>query len=208
VILPIIRNDEESGPVLEYCHQLRGALAEQKYEDEPVRAHVDERDVPRADKKWQHVKRGVPFVIEIGPRDIAGDSLMPKRRDQSAGEKKPAIARSAFVDAMENELTAMQQNLFDRALTYRQAHTRAITSLGEFEEFFTPANVDKPEIHGGFAICHVAESPETDEILARHKVTIRCIPVEDEAGFEEQVPGKCVFTGRPTTVRAVLAKAY
>ncbi len=32
VILPIYRNDEESGPVLEYCRKLRAELAAQRYD--------------------------------------------------------------------------------------------------------------------------------------------------------------------------------
>ncbi|REK09476.1 MAG: proline--tRNA ligase [Planctomycetota bacterium] len=208
VILPIYRNDAESGPVLEYCHRLRSELAEQVYEDGPVRALVDERDLPRADKKWQHVKRGVPVVVEVGPRDIEGDTLMPKRRDAPPGEKKPPVPRGEFVDLIESELTAMQENLFHRALEYREQNTRTITSLADFEEFFTPDNVEKPEIHGGFAVCHICEGSETAEILAKHKVTVRCIPLADQDGFGEPVSGKCIFTGQPTTMRAVLAKAY
>lgn len=208
VVLPIYRNDEESGPVLEYCRKLQRELAAQTYDGGVVRAMLDERDVPRADKKWMHVKRGVPILVEVGPRDIAGDTLMPKRRDEQGGEKKPAIGRSAFVANIGAELIAMQQAMFDRAKAFRAAHTRTIENLREFEEFFTPESADKPEIHGGFAICHIAEGPQTAEILARHKVSIRCVPVADEPGFEEKVPGKCVFTGQPTNVRAILAKAY
>ncbi len=208
VILPITRNDEERGPVLEYCQKLKSELAAQKYDGAPVRVIVDERDTPRADKKWQQVKRGVPILIEIGPRDIAGDTLMPKRRDEATGEKKPAVPRGQFVATVAGELAAMQQNLFDRALAHRAAHTRTITSLADFEAFFTPASGEKPEIHGGFAICHFVESKETAEILGKLKVTIRCIPQADEPGFEEAVPGKCVFTGQETTQRAVFAKAY
>jgi prolyl-tRNA synthetase len=193
---------------LEYCRKLRSELAAQTYDGAPVRVLFDERDLARADKKWQHVKRGVPILVEVGPRDIAGDTLMPKRRDETSGEKKPALPRGQFVAGVAGELEAMQQSLFDRALAHRKAHTRTITKLDEFEQLFTPQNADKPEIHGGFAICHVVEGPETAEILARHKVKIRCIPLADEEGFEEQVPGKCIFTGQPTTVRAVLAKAY
>jgi prolyl-tRNA synthetase len=208
VLLPIYRADEERTAVLEYCRKLRDEIATQKYDDEPVRAFVDDRDVPRADKKWQHVKRGVPLIIEIGPRDLAGDTLMPRRRDEPAGEKKPAISRGEFVAKVGSQLAAMQKNLFDRSLAERQANTRAITKLAEFEQFFTPKNEDKPEIHGGFAICHFVEGPETVAILARHKVTIRCVPVPDEPGFEQEAPGTCIFTGQPTTKRAIFAKAY
>ncbi len=41
------------------------------------------------------------------------------------------------------------------------------------------------------------------ELLKELKVTIRCVPL---AGPEE--PGKCIFTGKPSTKRAVFAKAY
>lgn len=208
VILPIHRNDEEAGPVLEYCRKLQRELAAQTYDDERVRAMVDDRDVPRADKKWQHVKRGVPILIEIGPRDIAGDTLMPKRRDESAGEKKPAVPRGQFVANVADELASMQANLFQRALALRAENTRTITRLDDFEDYFTATNAEKPEIHGGFAVCHFVESPQTQAILGKHKVTIRCVPVDDEPGFETQVPGTCIFTGQPTTARAVFAKAY
>lgn len=208
VILPICRNDEERTPVIEYCHKLRSELAAQKYDDAPVRAFVDDRDIPRADKKWQQVKRGVPFIIEIGPRDIAGDTLMPKRRDLSAADKKPAIARGQFVSSVPAELAAMQQNLLDRAAAHRQANTRTISTLDEFEAFFTPENAEKPEMHGGFAICHFVEGPQTSTVLAKHKVTIRCIPQSDERGFERETSGKCIFTGQPTNQQGVFAKAY
>ncbi|HEY4309103.1 MAG TPA: proline--tRNA ligase, partial [Pirellulales bacterium] len=157
---------------------------------------------------WQHVKRGVPVIVEIGPRDLTGDSLMPKRRDEPAGEKKPAVPRSQFVAEIGATLTAMQKNLFERALAERTANTRTLTKLDEFEAFFTPASAEKPEIHGGFAVCHFVEGPKTTEILAKHKVTIRCVPIAEEPGFESEVPGKCIFTGEPTTKRAIFAKAY
>jgi len=208
VILPIYKNDDERASVLPYCQKLRGELIAQRYDDEPVRALVDDRDVARADKKWSHVKRGVPILVEIGPRDLTGDTLMPKRRDEAPGEKKPAIPRSQFVAEIGATLTAMQKNLFARALAERQANTRTFTKLDEFEAFFTPQNADKPEIHGGFAVSHFVEGPQTTEILGKHKLTIRCIPIADEPGFEEEVPGKCIFTGESTTKRAVFAKAY
>jgi prolyl-tRNA synthetase len=134
--------------------------------------------------------------------------LMPKRRHAAAGEKKPAIARSEFVSGIATELNAMQNELFQRAMAWRAENTCAIDSLDEFEAFFTPQSADKPEIHGGFAICHFVESPQTSAVLAKHKVSIRCVPLSDESGFEEPLPGKCIFTGQPTSQRAIFAKAY
>jgi prolyl-tRNA synthetase len=85
----------------------------------------------------------------------------------------------------------------------RSDNTRTIDKLDDFKAYFTPKNADEPEIHGGFAMCHFTEGPEVDAILKDLKVTIRCIPLEanDEAGT-------CIFTGKPSTRRAVFAKAY
>lgn len=208
VLLPIFRTDEERGPVMEYCNRLKAELLGQQYDGAPVRAFVDDRDIPRADKKWQQVKRGVPVIVEIGPRDIQGDTLMPKRRDESSAEKKPAVARGEFVSRIGAELAAMQQAMFDRAKAIRAANTRTITDLKDFEAWFTPANAENPEIHGGFAVCHFTEGPETDAILGKLKVTIRCVPISTEPGFETETAGKCLFTGKPTSTRGILAKAY
>ena len=100
-------------------------------------------------------------------------------------------------------LAEMQLGLFEKALALRQENTREIDSFDEFKAFFTPKNQKKPEIHGGFAISHFVDCPETDEVLKPLKVTPRCIPLD-----EEKIPGKCIFTGRPTVERAVFGKAY
>jgi prolyl-tRNA synthetase len=78
-----------------------------------------------------------------------------------------------------------------------------IDSLAEFEKFFTPKNADNPEIHGGLAYCHFVDSPTMDEKLKELKATVRCIPIEGE-----DEPGKCIFTGQPSTKRGVFAKSY
>jgi len=101
----------------------------------------------------------------------------------------------------------MQATLFQRALDYRTANTRKIDKLDEFKAWFTPKNADQPEIHGGFALCHVVETPEVDKLLADMKVTIRCLPVKGAVADCDE-PGKCIFTGQPSPRRAVLAKAY
>ena len=88
----------------------------------------------------------------------------------------------------------------------RDEHTVKIDSKEDFEKFFTPQNQDKPEIHGGFALCHWAGSMEDEEQIQRdHKVTIRCIPFGDDEYAEE---GTCFYTGKPSSRRVVFAKSY
>jgi prolyl-tRNA synthetase len=204
VILPIFRNDEERAGVMEYCQRVQKELTAATYDGQPVRAMIDARDLRGGDKMWQHVKKGVPLRLEIGPRDVAGDAVFVGRRDTSTKQPTP---RAEFVGTIAERLTVIQQNLFARALAFREQNTRAIDDREEFIRFFTPQSEDKPEIHGGFALSHYAESPEVAELLAKLKVTIRCLPQAGQPGRDD-TPGRCIFTGQASQGRAVFAKAY
>jgi prolyl-tRNA synthetase len=201
VIMPIFRNDEEKSEVLPYCAKLEQNLRAQSFAGEQVRVKIDNRDIRGGEKKWQWVKRGVPIRVEVGPRDVAGEGSFVARRDV-AGKGAP-MPRGELVSNVAATLNEMQHGLLQRAIRYRNDASVRIDSLQEFEKFFTPKNQEDPEIHGGFAHCHFADSPEMDEKLKALKVTIRCLPL---AGDDE--PGKCIFTGRPSARRGVFAKAY
>jgi prolyl-tRNA synthetase len=201
VILPIYRSDEERALVLGYCQRLREQLEAQSFADAPIRVRLDDRDLRGGDKKWQWIKRGVPLVVEIGPRDVEKNGVFVARRD--VGGKGQPAGRDEFVSGVSHTLGEMQQALFNRTLQLREDHTRLIDDLAEFEAYFTPKNSEQPEIHGGLAYCHFVDGPEMDEKLKELKVTVRCVPLD---GDEE--PGKCIFTGKPSPRRGVFAKAY
>ena len=146
------------------------------------------------------MKRGVPLRVEVGPKDIAKEAVFVGRRDTG---KKEGVDRKQFVAQLPACLDEIQQGLYDAALQLREEHTCNIDSLDDFQAFFTPANAEKPEIHGGFAMCHWVEDPAVDQILEKLKVTLRCIPLD-----AEPESGTCIFTGKPSRQRAVFAKAY
>jgi prolyl-tRNA synthetase len=200
VILPIFKNEEEQAAVMEVCQSLQQEISELRYHDQPIRAFIDQRDLRGGEKKWYHVKRGVPVRVEIGPRDVESGKVFVGRRDQP---KSNGCVRSDFIANLPNLLTEMQDGMFQAALKLREENTCNIESFEEFTKFFTPKNGKRPEIHGGFARCHFVDCPETDELLKPLKVTPRCIPLD-----LEKVPGKCIFTGRPTVERAIFAKSY
>src|ERR1700681_4729368 len=74
VILPIFRTDEEQTSVLDYCRRVKDELSAKTYDGERVRVILDTRDLRGGEKTWQHIKKGVPLRLEIGPRDVAGGS--------------------------------------------------------------------------------------------------------------------------------------
>ena len=202
VILPIYRNDDEKSKVLAYCNELKKKLEAQTYDEGRIGVILDDRDLRGGEKNWQHIKKGVPLRIEIGPRDIANKAVFVARRDQPP-RNKATYNVDEFVARVPEILAEMQTGLLNKALDFRKENTRNIDSLDDFLAFFTPQNANKPEIHGGFAMCHWADDPSINEKLAALKVTIRCIPLEGE-----KEPGKCIFTGKPSAQRVVFGKAY
>ncbi len=202
VILPIYRNDAERTTVLEHCQRLQTSISALSFSGIPIQSQVDDRDLRGGEKKWYHVKRGVPVRVEIGPRDVAAGSVFAARRDTGQAVN---ISCAEFLAVLPQWLDSMQQGLFDRALAFRRQHTRDFHDLAEFKDFFTPRRqeTEEPEIHGGFAIAHFADIPEVAELLKELKVTVRCLPLD-----AERTEGRCLFTGKQTDTRAVFAKAY
>lgn len=200
VIIPIYRNDDEKKVVLEFCNSLKQELGDLMYARVPFEVTIDDRDLRGGEKIWQHIKKGVPLRLEVGPRDVAAGTVFVGRRDLK--EKKP-VPRAELVQTAIAMLDEMQANLFQRALAHREANTQKIDSLGDFIDYFTPKNENKPEIHGGFAMAHWSEGPDVLQKLKELKVTTRCIPLDGE-----KEPGKCIISGRPSKQRVVYAKAY
>jgi prolyl-tRNA synthetase len=207
VIMPIFRTDEERATVLDFCSRLERELKSQVYDGEPVRVLLDARDMRGGEKSWLHVKRGVPVRLEIGPRDVASGAVFMARRDRAANEKS-GVPRDEFVANIGKLLAEIQDTLLARARALRDENTRTIDNREEFIRYFTPKNEEKPEIHGGFALCHYAEDPAVAQLLGDLKVSIRCLPLAGQIAGGERAPGKCIFTGKPSPGRAVLAKAY
>jgi prolyl-tRNA synthetase len=202
VILPITPKEETRGQVLEACDKVVSELRLKRYADLGLEVEIDRRQSGGGVRNWEWIKKGVPIRLELGPRDLEKDSVTVSRRDQPVKEKQ-FMATSEFVARAPEILASIQQNLYQRALKFRDANTRTIESKEEFYDFFTPKDSAKPEIHGGFALAPWNGSREIEEkIKSDLKVTIRCIPLTDPE------PGQCIFTGQPSERRVIWAKAY
>jgi prolyl-tRNA synthetase len=126
---------------------------------------------------------------------------MVARRDTA---EKTVVPRAELVSGIAARLQAIQDNLLARARAFQATHTRTIDSFDELKAWFSPANAERPEIHGGFALCHWNGTAEVEKRLKEElKVTIRCIPLDAPAES-----GKCIVTGEPSPRRVVMAKAY
>jgi prolyl-tRNA synthetase len=202
VLLPIIRKPDEKQKVMEYVSTLADQLREQYYHHRRLVVEIDSRDIGGS-RGWDWIKKGIPLRVEVGPRDIANNSVFVGRRDKGHLEKV-SIKRDQFVAQITDILDDIQKNLYERALAFRRDHTDTIDDAKAFYDYFTPRNADKPEIHGGFALSSWcgSEACET-KIKDDLAVTIRCIPL-DNVGDK----GPCICCGKPGEQRVVFAKAY
>lgn len=198
VILPIYRDDAQRSEVMPYVESLRAELSQQQYGNAPIRVEIDDRDIRGGEKKWHHVKRGVPIRLEVGPKDMEKNSVFLGRRDQP---KSMGMDRGELVNSIGDILGQMQQSLYDNALKLREDNSKEITSEADFREFF--ASKKENEIHGGFAHCHFADENVLDPLLKELKVTIRCIPRDHNSES-----GTCFYSGKPAEKKAIFAKAY
>jgi prolyl-tRNA synthetase len=197
VIQPIYKDDSRA-EVMEYVQSLRDELAAQTYANAPVRVTIDDRDIRGGEKKWYHVKRGVPIRLEVGPKDMAAGTVFCGIRNQP---KSVGIDRTELVATIGEKLATLQQELFDAALKMREDNTVELKSEAEFRDFF--ADKGDTAITGGFAWCHYSDEDSLQPLLKELKVTIRCVPRTDNA-----TEGTCFLTGKPAAQRAIFAKAY
>lgn len=202
VLMPIIRKPEDRESVMGYTNSLAQSLKEKYYHHHKLVVEIDDRNIGGA-RGWDWIKKGIPLRVEIGPRDIAEDSVFVGRRDKSHKEKV-SLKKDQFVAEINSILDEIQGNLFARAATYAKDHTRVIEDAKEFIDFFTPQDSQKPEIHGGFARAPWCGEQACElKIKENQSVTIRCLPFE-----QDKVKGSCIGCGKTGTTWAIFAKSY
>jgi len=190
VLVPIYRKDDERGRVLETAHKIAADLG----------AKIDDREGQSPGAKFFHwERRGVPLVMELGPRDLASGNIVLKRRDTGAKEVLPQAEIAAKIPAA---LEQMQQDLYNTAKKRLKDNTVLANSIEEVEAILKETTAEKGG--GKFVMAHVKDDPACDARMKEFKATIRCIPLVDE--FDGA--GKCVVTGEPVDRRVVIAKAY
>ena len=190
VLVPIYRKDQERAQVLEAAHRIA----------KDTGARVDDREGQSPGAKFFHwERRGVPVVLELGPRDLAAGKIVVKRRD--TGAKEP-VAQSDLAARLPEVWNEMQASLYQAAKQRLKENTVLANSLDEVEALLRDANAEKGG--GKFVMAHLKDDPACDARLKQFKATVRCIPLVDEYDGG----GKCIVTGETVDRRALIAKAY
>ncbi|MGD1995609.1 MAG: proline--tRNA ligase [Anaerolineae bacterium] len=189
VVVPIWRDDEERARVLEAIHRVEVAVGPE------VRLEVDDREGYSPGWKFNDWEmRGVPLRIEVGPRDVEKDQVVLARRDQPGRKGKTAVPMEGLAEAVEEMLMAIQADLYQRALDFREAHTYYPDDLKSLRE----------AVADGFAYAWWCGDSECEaEVKEETTATIRCIPLDQ--GTDK---GPCIICGRESGERAVFGRAY
>src|SRR5207247_1571171 len=95
-----------------------------------IRVTLDERDERPGWKFSEWELRGVPLRVEIGPKDIEKSAVLVARRDT---REKQSVAMDGLPSALKGLLDQVQQNLFDRAVAFREEHTQRVATYEEFK---------------------------------------------------------------------------
>ena len=159
-----------------------------------ISVKYDNRDSQRPGWKFaEYELKGVPVRLAIGPRDLENGSVEVARRDTL----EKSVEQLENIDqVVEDLLDAIQKNIYDKALKFRNEHTTKVDTYDEFKELLNTK--------GGFFLAHWDGTTETEiRIKEETKATIRCIPFD--APEEE---GKCMVTGKPSKRRVIFALAY
>ncbi|WP_024770783.1 proline--tRNA ligase [Aquimarina macrocephali] len=189
VIVPIYKGEEQLQQISEVANELVADLR-----SKGVSVKFDNRDTHRPGAKFaQYELQGVPLRIAIGPKDLEKGTVELARRDTLT---KQFVSKDEVVVTIESLLVEIQESLHQKAAQYRDEH---ITEVNSFDEF-----KDVLENKGGFISAHWDGSAETEQkIKELTKATIRCIPFD-----AKEEDGDCVYSGKPSKIRVLFAKAY
>ena len=188
VIVPIYKNMEQLSAISE---KVDGIVKE--LEARNISVKFDDRDTQKPGFKFAEWElKGVPVRLAIGPRDLENGTVEVARRDTL---EKETLQITDIAEKIDNLLIQIQDNIFQKALSFRDENTFSVDTWDEF--------IDRIK-KGGFVNAHWDGTSETEQLIKdKTKATIRVIPVDGK--FEE---GNCILTGKPSKQRVVFAKAY
>ena len=188
VIVPIYKSPEDLAKISERVGSIVGELRSRG-----ISVKFDDDDQQRSGWKFaEYELKGVPVRLGIGMRDIENGTIEVARRDTLTKESRSI---EGIVEHIVLLLDEIQQNIYKKALAFREENTFRVDTWDEFKD-----QIEK----GGFILAHWDGTTETEEkIKDETKATIRCVPLDrsDENGMD-------VYSGEPSKRRVIFARAY
>ena len=187
-IIPIFKGEEQ---LKEITAKLQPAIDQLRALGVTVK--YDDADNKRPGFKFADYElKGVPVRLAMGGRDLENNTIEVMRRDTL---EKDSVSFDGIVDYVKNLLDDIQNNIFQKAKDFRDAHIYECENYEEFKEKVKD---------GGFFLCHWDGTEETEaKIKEDTQATIRCVPF-----MFEQTPGTDMVSGKPAKYRVIIARSY
>ena len=187
VIIPIGKPDQIAA-VTEAMKPVIDALRQKG-----VSVKFDDADNKRPGFKFADYElKGVPVRLVMGGRDLENGTVEVMRRDTL---EKETVQFEGIAEYVIDLLDKIQENIFEKARAFRDAHIYECDNYEEFKEKVKD---------GGFFLCHWDGTAETEaKIKEETQATIRCVPF----AFE-QTPGVDMVSGKPAKCRVLIARSY
>ncbi len=189
VIVPIHKGADDLTKITAYVDTL---IVELKALGVSVK--YDDRDSQRPGFKFaEYELKGVPVRVAIGPRDMENKVVEIARRDT---KEKTSVSQDNLASYIANLLEEIQNNIYQKALKFRDEHITEANSYEEFKQLLDEKT--------GFISAHWDGTVETEKLIKEEtKATIRCIPLDNK--LED---GVCIYSGKPSKQRVLFARAY
>lgn len=166
VIIPIIHNQENNAATSNYCNEIINIL-----EKQGIRVYLDLTDITSSGKVWKWIKKGAPFVFEVGNNEVKKRSVTVLRRDK--GKKDKITFSLEELLTMKQLLQDYAESLLAKAKQYSSNKLKEIGSLAELESLYNNGfsglvMLDKNE----------SEKKEFAALASKYSLTRRCVPFE------------------------------
>ncbi len=185
VIVPIKQKAEG---VLDKAYELRDELKKKGF-----RVKVDDTDKSPGFKFAETEMRGVPFRVEVGPKDIEEGKCIIVRRDNGEKFECPLSGLTAKIEEL---IPVVQKDMLEAARVRRDSQTYEARTWDEFKKIF--------EEKTGFVKAMWCEDVACEnKIKEELAVTSRCMPFK-----QEHLSDKCVCCGKPAKKMVYWGRAY
>ena len=177
VIVPIYKKDEQLAAIKE---KFRPVIEE--LQSKGISVKFDDDDTKRPGFKFADYElKGVPVRLVMGGRAL----------------EKESVPFDGIAERVEKLLDDIQENVFEKAKKFRDAHTYECNNYDEFKERIKD---------GGFFLCPWDGTAETEaKIKEDTQATIRCIPLSVD---QTKVTGTDMVSGKPAKYKVIIARAY
>ena len=187
VIIPIAKGEEQLSAITEKLQPVISKLRENG-----ISVKFDDSDNKRPGFKFADYElKGVPVRLVMGGRDLESNTVEIMRRDTL---EKETVSLNGIAEHIIQLLDNIQNNIFEKARTYRDERVYECENYEEFKEKVK---------EGGFFLCHWDGTAETEaKIKEDTQATIRCVPFT-----YEQTEGIDMVSGKPSKYRVIIARS-